>query len=343
MATPLIHELRLNYPKSKIDVLVMQGEICRDLLKNNKDIDNLIYFNFMKKGFLKSFLFCNKLNKERYDLSINCYPQSRLHYSFVSYLIHARKRIGFNYETQKLKVNKIIFTDTINENFSEHVVYNNLKVLDLLGLKRKKKNPKLIFNLARNDKNFADLYFKKNRIKKAVSIHAGSGTTKNFVLKRWPKERFALLCKEIRERDRFKIILMGGEEENELKRWIIKNSGLKEGKEIFNLNADINKTSAIIKKSVMVISNDTIIGHIAAALDVPIISLFGPTSPRNTAPFTEKKIVLHKNPENVELWKHGRKGISKKQASLIYNIRVRDVYEAFKNLENKIKEDEKKI
>ncbi len=48
MATPLIRELKLNLPEAKIEVLVMRGGVARDVLKNNEDIDKIIYFNFMK-------------------------------------------------------------------------------------------------------------------------------------------------------------------------------------------------------------------------------------------------------------------------------------------------------
>lgn len=333
MSTPLIRELRLSYPRARIDVLVMQGRATKDLFKDNKDVDKVIYFNFMEEGFLKSLIFCNKLSKQKYNLSITTYPQARLHYSVVSWLIHAKKRIGFNYETQRLRLNNLLFTHKIEEDFSLHVVENNLRVLKVLKKERRVEKPKLIFNLSKDDRNFASDFFEKNKIKKAVIIHPGSGTTKNFILKRWHKKRFAELCREIWKKEKEKIILVGGPDEEMLKREIIIKSGLKEGEEIFNLSGNINKTAAIINKSKLVVSNDTIIGHIAAAVDSKVVSIFGPTSWENTSPYTDKKVIVCKR-ANIKPWKHGRKGITKKQASSLYNIQVKDVYEAF----NRIKE-----
>ncbi|MBU1136269.1 MAG: glycosyltransferase family 9 protein [Nanoarchaeota archaeon] len=327
MSTPLVREIRQNYPCAKIDFLVMQGKVARDVLINNKNIDDVILFNFISEGYWKSLLFCNEMRKKNYDLSITTYPQARVHYSIVSYLIHAKKRIGFNYDTQKFKINNIFFTDAINEDFSKHVIENNLNVLDILGLEKESKKIKLIFELTKESREFADKYFKENKINKAVVVHPGSGTTKNFILKRWPKERFAELCKKIVKKKKVKIILVGGPDENELKNWIIKKSELEENKEIFNLHKQgIERESGVMKKSSLVISNDGVMAHLAAAIGTEVIGIFGPTPWEQTGPYTDRKKIVCKN-KGVRLWKHGE-WISKEQAETMKKIKVGDVYQA---------------
>lgn len=323
MATPLIRELRLNFQNSKIDVLVMQGQLTKELLKDNPDINKIIYFNFMKEGVLKSLEFCRKLKKENYDLSITTYPQARMHYSIVTWLIHAKKRIGFVYETQKLNLNNLFFNNLIKEDFKQHVVENNLKVLKVMGLGAKFK-PRLVLNLTKEDMDYAEQYFKKNGIKKAVVIHPGSGTTKNFILKRWGKDKFVELCRRIKDR---KIILIGGEDEKELRDYIIRKSGLEKNKEIFSLSEDIKKEAAIIKKSGIVISNDSIIGHLAASVSAKVVGIFGPTSWENTGPFTEDKIIICKRTTNP--YQHGSKAITREQVESLNKITVEDVYDAY--------------
>jgi len=321
MATPMIRGLRKRFSDAEIDVLVMQGKITKELLENNKDINKIIYFDFMKNGIVKSLKFCSRLRRRRYDLSITTYPQARLHYSVVSRIIGAKKRIGFHYETHKLYWNNLFFTELVKENFNQHVVDNNLNILGLFGAGDKSK---IKIKLKKENILFADNYFRKNRIKKAVVIHPGSGTTKNFILKRWDKDKFAELCRRI---DR-KIILVGGEDENYLKEEIIKKSGKIANKEIFNLNENINNTAAVIKKSGLVISNDSIIAHLGAAVNAKVIGIFGPTSWKNSGPYTNKKIIIDKS--SGEKYRHGSKGINKEQAGSLKKISVDDVYEAFK-------------
>lgn len=325
MSTALVREIRLAFPKARIDFLVMQGKISRDIINNNKDINNIIYFNFIKEGYVKSLLFCNKLRKENYDISISTYPQARYHYSVVARLIGAKKRIGYNYETQKMRFNTLLFTDTLEEDDSKHVVENNLEVLRVLGIKQKS-NPQLILNLAEEDIEFGKEYFNKNKIKKAIIIHPGSGTTKNFILKRWDKDKFAELCRLISKR-KFQIILTGGPDEEELKNHIIKKSELKLGEQIFNLKGDnLNKEAGVMKLGKLMICNDAVMGHIAAALGLEIVVLFGPTRAENVGPFSEKKHIISKN-QGVDLWKHGSRGINLSQAETMKKIQVKDVYE----------------
>ena len=323
MATPLIKELRLNYPKARIDCLVMQGRIAADILKNNRDISRIIYFNFMREGIFKSLKFCGKLRKENYDLSITTYPQARYHYSIISCLAGAKKRIGFNYDNQLLKLNNLFFTDALKEDFSSHVVSNNLNVLKVLNLRQKIKSPKIVLNLSRSSVKFAEDFFRKNDIKKAVAVHAGSGTTKNFALKRWNKDKFAELCLKL-SREGFKIILLGGKDENGLKNYIIAKSGLMGNREIFNLDTEIQNVAAIIRKCALVVSNDTIMGHIAAAVGARVISLFGPTSPENTAPYSKNAAIICKRPKEIKPFMHGSK-ITKEQASYMDKISVSEV------------------
>ncbi len=324
MSTPLIKELRLNYPKAEIDCLVMQGRVASDILSNNKDISRVIYFNFMKEGVIKSLSFCKKMRKESYDLSITVYPQARYAYSVVSCLIGARRRIGFNYDSQSIKLNRLFFTDTLEENFSEHVVMNNLKVLSLLGLRRKVKNPSLILNLGKSNINFANSFFTKNKIKKAVAIHAGSGTTKNFILKRWSKDKFAQTANILNKKKGYQIILLGGKDEQELKDYIANQSNLTKNKEIFNLDTDILNTAAVIKKCRLLITNDTIMGHIAAAFGTKVVALFGLSEDKNTGPFTKNKVIICKRPKSVAPFQHGSR-ITREQALCMDKIEVNDV------------------
>ncbi len=313
MTTPTVKEIRKIYPKAHIDYLVMQGKAAEGVLKNNKFIDKVIYFNFQQKGIIKSLQFIKKLRKNKYSLSITFYPQARYHYSVISYLIGAKTRIGFSYASRKIDLNKFFFHKTLEEKFNIHCVENNLKIISLLNGKREVKG-ELHNPIDKKSIKSAEKYFKKNKIKRAVVIHAGSGTTKNFYLKRWPVERFAEITRKLKENKGIQIILVGGSKERELNETIIKESKLKKNKEIFLFRGNIEEVAAIIKKARLVISNDTIMGHLAAAVGTPVVALFGPTSWENSGPYTKNKKILCKRPKCISPYMHGAKKISRKQA-----------------------------
>ncbi len=322
-ATPLIKEIRKKHPKAQIDALVMQNILTKEILLHNPYLDNVTYFNFPKEGYIKSLKFCLSLWK-KYGISITTYPQARFEYSLVTSFINSKKKIGFSYETDKLGLAKILYNHVQKEDFSKHVVQNNLDILPLFGIDQSKLKPELTLKIDQASKDFAKSFFKKNKLKKTVVLHAGSGLTKNFILKRWPIENFAELSKGLSKKG-YKVLIIQGPEEKDINKEIINLSGLKQNKDIFIVEEDILKAAAIMEKSNLIISNDTVIGHIAAALKTKVISLFGPTSPQNAAPFTQNKIIICKRPEHVKPYKHGLKGITKQQASYMKEITVEEV------------------
>ena len=58
---------------------------------------------------------------------------------------------------------------------------------------------------------------------------------------------------------------------------------------------DINDMAALIGKCDMVIANDSGPMHIAAALNVPTIGLFGPTEPKKHGPYSENSAYIIKD------------------------------------------------
>src|SRR5207237_6588077 len=69
LATPLIHELRANFPQAEIDALVLWSG-ARDLLENNPHLSTLYQRNLMKDSAIQAFRFLRSFRAHRYDVSI---------------------------------------------------------------------------------------------------------------------------------------------------------------------------------------------------------------------------------------------------------------------------------
>ncbi len=54
----------------------------------------------------------------------------------------------------------------------------------------------------------------------------------------------------------------------------------------------LSTTAALIARSSVVVANDSGIGHMAAACQVPVVSIFGPTTPEVSAPYSQRTTVL---------------------------------------------------
>ncbi len=56
----------------------------------------------------------------------------------------------------------------------------------------------------------------------------------------------------------------------------------------------LSSTAALVARSAGVVANDSGVGHMAAACQVPVVSIFGPTTPEVSAPFGKRTTVLQK-------------------------------------------------
>jgi heptosyltransferase-2 len=114
-----------------------------------------------------------------------------------------------------------------------------------------------------------------------VILHLGSGAGQPF--KRWPVAKFAALAKEIRAHDpRVSIILTGQRNECGLTR---RFRSLYDGRVIDASSLEsIAMTASIIRYCDLLVSNDTGVMHLGAAMGTPTVGLFGATAPAQWAP-----------------------------------------------------------
>ncbi|HEX9047926.1 MAG TPA: glycosyltransferase family 9 protein, partial [Verrucomicrobiae bacterium] len=116
IATPLIHELRANFPEAEIDVLAMWPG-SKDLLANNPHVNRVFQKNLIKCGKLEGLRFLWSLRKERYQLSINTHPQSRIHYRIAAWLAGAEVRISHVYECFTW-LDRVLVTGTLPQDYT---------------------------------------------------------------------------------------------------------------------------------------------------------------------------------------------------------------------------------
>jgi ADP-heptose:LPS heptosyltransferase len=101
LATPLIQELRANFPGATIDALVMWAG-SRDLLENNPHVNRVFQKNLIHCSRLEGLRFLWSLRREHYDFSINTHPQSRRHYRVTARIVGAATRISHEYECRRI-------------------------------------------------------------------------------------------------------------------------------------------------------------------------------------------------------------------------------------------------
>jgi heptosyltransferase II len=110
--------------------------------------------------------------------------------------------------------------------------------------------------------------------------------------KRWPIEKFIEAAKEIRRGTNCVWVLFGGKNDAEFTGQI--QSALGGGPRIFNLagKTSLRELMALMKCCRVFLTNDTGPMHVAAALGVPVVTIFGSTSPELTGPVSESQLQI---------------------------------------------------
>jgi len=108
--------------------------------------------------------------------------------------------------------------------------------------------------------------------------------------KRWPAGRFA----ELVQRVDAPVLLLGSAKEAALGNDIAQRAGASAAGRCRNLAGITTLAQAfcLIASARAVVSNDTGLMHVAAALAVPQVAIFGSSSPLHTPPLSEKAHVL---------------------------------------------------
>lgn len=290
MFTPALRLLRQN-TSAQIDALVMFGGV-KDIYSRNKDIDNVIHFDFLKSGAVKSFLFLLTLYR-KYDTVINVYPSNRKEYNIISLLTGAKRRAGVKYLRQDKENFGGLNNVRIIEDDKVHNVRTNIRLVEKLLGKKLNDEPALVFHLLDEDKTFASEYLKSININEndnVVGFHPGSATLKNHEKRRWEPEKFAALAKMIiKDRDA-KILIFGGPEEKELREYIRNN--IDSANAIIVESKNLAQSAAIMKRCNVFVSNDSSLMHVASAMGLKVIAIIGPTNPAYIHPWkTEHEIV----------------------------------------------------
>jgi heptosyltransferase-2 len=116
--------------------------------------------------------------------------------------------------------------------------------------------------------------------------------------KRWPGERFAATAKRLIAEHSAAVLVFGSSKEAELVDKIITEAGTG-AVSLTGAFHELRHLAAAISTCALLITNDSGPMHLAAALGVPVVAIFGPTDERKTGPWGlgEKGVVIARAPE----------------------------------------------
>ncbi len=113
--------------------------------------------------------------------------------------------------------------------------------------------------------------------------------------KRWPTDRYSELADRLIRESGVTILIFGSAAERPLAEAI--QAGMQERAVLLSGRTSLGALAALISGCALFITNDSGPMHLAAALEVPQIALFGSTDEIATGPFDKRAEVVHKHVE----------------------------------------------
>ena len=298
LVTPVLRTLRSNFPSAHI-ALLADAKIA-DLVKYNKNIDRLIAID--KKGYhdkLWNYIkLIREIRREKYDLVINLHRNERA--SFLAGLSGAKKIVGYS------TFGPNVFFDRVIENRKrvKHQVEAHFDVLrETLGIS-------LI------DDRGIEMWLDEAAEADASRIWAeafGTGDCKvvglnsgaSWPTKRWPKEHFAALADRLLDLG-YGVVYFGGPMDEALVRdtvALMKNPA-NPRLAVFTGRVNLLVLAALFKKCAALVTNDSGPMHIAVAMDIPLVSIFGASPVVGFSPYNDKSVVIKSTADCHPCYRH---------------------------------------
>jgi hypothetical protein len=119
-----------------------------------------------------------------------------------------------------------------------------------------------------------------------IVLHPGAGSK----IKRWPVSRFTEFARRVLLEDRRRLLIVEGSAERGLAGQIAR--ALPADRAAVFDSMSLNLLAAVVAHGNLFVGNDSGVAHLAAALNVRCIVLFGPTAPQHWAPLGKNVTVL---------------------------------------------------
>jgi ADP-heptose:LPS heptosyltransferase len=176
-----------------------------------------------------------------------------------------------------------------------HITDYLLKQFAQYGFSASEPNPRL--HLKKSDRNWGMGFWRRKGLtteerSRVIILHPGSGSRKKV----WPLDRFLDLVQYLQRRLHLKTaIVLGPAEGSEIHKtfeemeWEMGVSA-----PILVTGLSLLQLASVIEGARLFIGNDSGISHMAAALGIPTMAIFGPTDPRVWSPRGKKVWVVHR-------------------------------------------------
>jgi heptosyltransferase-2 len=287
MSLPAISAVRATLPNAQISVLAKPW--VADIYRLSPDVDEVILFQSpgIHDGISGKLRLAGEIKNKNFDLALLL--QNAIEAAIITWLARIPVRGGYNSDGRGfLLTHSVQRTQEIRK---IHQVGYYLEMVKALGFHGGKGNIRLTIkdDLKRRAEELRKQYDVKGK-GPLVGIAPGA----NYgPAKMWHPERFAAVADRLVDELSAEVMLFGSGKDRE-RTTLIKGHA---HHNLINMAGETGLAEAIslIAGCDLFISNDSGLMHLAGALDIPLVAIFGSTNPIATSPVGEKNVVVHRD------------------------------------------------
>jgi len=270
LSLPAVYALRRMYPDSVIDIALKKP--LGAVLEGLTIIDDVVEYSPGLKGEQE---LVSRLKRDRYDLGV-IFPRS-LHAAALFFFARPRRRLGYAADMRSF-----LLTDRVKrtkEVTSKHQSEYYRHLISTLGDPGDPVIPRLSISDREREEARALMHKWGWRGGRLIGINPGAAYGD---AKRWYADRFAETADALSDELDAQVVVFGGPLEvdvaEKVSRYMKREPIVAAGR------TTIRQLMALIESTDLFITNDTGPMHLAAALDVPLVAVFGSTNPITTSP-----------------------------------------------------------
>jgi len=332
--TQVIKAIKGRYPASFIGY--WSNLRVKPILESNPQINKVfalsrgdlkkIYEESFFKGVWSAIKLTWQIKKERFDI---CFDFSLDHrYSLFAKIMGIGRRIGFNYKGRGRFLTSRLDIDGYHD---KHVVEYYLELLKFLDISVN--NKEMVLDVSSESETRARNLLAAAGIEEkdlVIGIAPGAGGSwgKDAPYKHWPALKFAQLANKLIDKFGAKVVILGDESEGKIAEVMVHAMRNKPIDLTGKTGLDI--LPGVIKNCNLLITNDGGPMHMAVALGVRSVSIFGPVSEAVYGPYPGKwtHIVLKWDMACRPCYKNFRLPVCDKDKECLKQISVDAVFEA---------------
>jgi len=292
MALPALGAVRGRFPEAKISIVARP--YIADVYRGQHLSDELIAYDpkGTHSGVRGRERLAEELRARRFDVALLL--QNAFDAAWLAWRADVPERIGYARDGRSLLLTKRIAVPKRGE-IPLHEQFYYLELLRRAGwIDSLPAESYVRLNVAAEDRERAESMLRSAGARPGVTRMAiGAGASYGSA-KCWPPERFAEFVNRFRRHTDAEVILFGTAAERTVSDAI--TAGI-DGPAISLVGAtSMAELPALLSRCQLFVGNDSGAMHVAAAVGLKVVAIFGPTDPQGTAPITPHCAVVQEKP-----------------------------------------------